>query len=321
VIRELRTPEDFERVRPELMRALARWRADEWSRSRAAFALEIALTAFARRWPNPPMFLAAARDIVTSRPGEPGTRPDDDQFEVRFHRAAVAVLAAADGPHGVEAYLTSIQHRVILGDGSPKTAVLKDARLLMAQAMAREVQTLMLLLSVGSRRDDPRSWVVAKDDERTRRELERVSQLLERAGADDETRAEASVRRAFVLHRLGANENALALLGGVTTPGETDEDVEYWRALIQGRVLLALGRQQEAIASFERATTLFPDAQTPAVALTSLFFRLGDREQALGWAERARTTTVNRDDPWSRYWNGNTRFLARWLADVREATQ
>ena len=54
--------------------------------ARATFALEIALTAFARRWPNPQTFLTAARDIVTARPDAPGARPDDDRFELRFHR-------------------------------------------------------------------------------------------------------------------------------------------------------------------------------------------------------------------------------------------
>jgi tetratricopeptide (TPR) repeat protein len=79
-----------------------------------------------------------------------------------------------------------------------------------------------------------------------------------------------------------------------------------------------LGRPQEAIASFERAAALKPDAQTPAVALTSIFLKLDDREQALGWAERARTTTENRNDPWPQYWSGSARFLERWLADLRE---
>ena len=252
---------------------------------------------------------------MTARPDAPGVRPDDDRFELRFHRGATALLAAGDGPHAVEAYLNSIQHRVALSSNPPKSAVLKDARLLMAQASAREAQTLMLLLSVASTRDDPHAWVVAKDDGRTRRLLEGTAELLALAAADEEARGEASVRRAFILYRLGANQEALALLDATAT---TDEDVDYWRALIHGRVLLALGRQQEAIAAFERASAVAPDAQTPAVALTTIFLKRGDREQALGWAERARTTTENRGDPWPRYWGGNGRFLARWIADLRE---
>ena len=112
------------------------------------------------------MFLDAARDIVVARPDAPGVRPEEDRFELRFHRAATALLAVLEGPHAVEAYLNAIQHRVALSRNPPKSAVLKDARLLIAQATAREVQTLMLLLSVGSTRHEPHAWVVAKDDGR-----------------------------------------------------------------------------------------------------------------------------------------------------------
>jgi hypothetical protein len=317
VLRELRSLDDFERVRPELVNTLARWRKD-WSPTRAAFAMEVALTAFARRWPNPHAFLNAARDIVTSRPDPPGVRESDDEFERRFHRTAVALLAAVDGPHGVDAYLTSVQSRLAFTTAPSKGPVLSDPRILMAHAMSRETQTLMLLLSVTSTRDDPRTWVVAKNDDKTRRELEEIARLFDAAAAAEDTRAEARVRRAFVLHRLGADTEAAALLD---TTESADDPVEYWRALIEGRVFLALDRRADAIAAFERAAMLAPDAQTPAVALMSIFLALDDREQALGWAERARTTTQNSGDPWPQYWSGSARFLSRWLNDLREAPQ
>jgi hypothetical protein len=315
VINELRTAADFERVRPHLARTFAQWRAGAWSPDRASFALEIAIAAFARRWPNPQLFLDAARDLVTSRPDAPGVRPESDRFELCFHRVAVAMLAAVDGPHSVERYLLSIQRRVMLGTESSKAAPLRDARLVSALAMAREAQTLMLLLSVGSRRDDPRQWVVPPGDRATRRQLEEIGQLFELAAADDLAREEASVRRAFVLYRLGANPQALALLEETSS---SDGVVDFWRELTHGRVLLALDRQTDAIAAFERAAMLYPDAQTPAVALMTIFLKAGERDLALGWAERARTTTENRGDPWAMYWSGYTRFLGRWLSELRD---
>jgi hypothetical protein len=315
VFRELQTPDDFERVRPDLTRTFGRWRSEPWSSERAAFALEIAIAAYGRHWPNPQLFLDAARDLVISRSDAPGTRPEADRFELCFHRVAVAMLATVDGPHSVETYLTSIQRRVMLGTDASRSALLKDARLLMAHAMAREAQTLMLLLSVNGRRDSPRAWVVAPGDGGTRRQLEEIARQLELAAADDDVRAEASVRRAFLLYRLGANKEALALLEAATPP---DDVVDFWRVLIEGRVLLALGREQDAISAFERAAELYPDAQTPAVALMRIFLKSGDRELALGWAERARTTTENRGDPWTLYWSGQTRFFVRWLGELRE---
>ncbi len=201
ILERLRTPEDFERYRPDMIATLAEWRKT-WSPRRAAFALDIALTAYARQWPNPDMFLRAARDIVTSRPDPPGIRPDDDQFEALFHRTVVAFLAILDGPQSVEAYLTSIQSRVNLTAGPSKGVMLTDPRLVLAHAMAREVQTLPLLLSAGSQRQEARSWAVGNDN-KMRGELEAVGGLFAAAAAYHETRPEALVRHAFVLHRLG----------------------------------------------------------------------------------------------------------------------
>jgi tetratricopeptide (TPR) repeat protein len=157
--------------------------------------------------------------------------------------------------------------------------------------------------------------VVPTGDRGTRRQLDDIGQLFELAAADDETRDEASVRRAFVLYRLGANQQALALL---EPAAPSDDVVDFWRELIRGRVLVALGRQADSISAFERATMLYPDAQTPAVALMTIFLKAGDRDLALGWAERARTTTDNRGDPWPAYWGGYSRFLGRWLTELRE---
>jgi predicted Zn-dependent protease len=156
---------------------------------------------------------------------------------------------------------------------------------------------------------------VSKDDNATRRRLEEVDALLDRASTDDDTRAEASVRRAFIRHRLGQHQNALVLL---TAAAPTDAVVVYWRALIQGRILAGLGREQDAINSFERASAQAPDAQTPAVALSTMFLKRGDRKQAFHWAERSRTTNENGVDPWPLYWGGAARFLAPWVTDLRE---
>ena len=212
-------------------------------------------------------------------------------------------------------YLASIQSRVNLTAAPSKGVMLTDPQLVLAHAMAREVQTLPLLLSAGSQRQEPRSWA-AGNDNKTRGELEAVGGLYAAASAYYETRPEALVRHAFVLHRLGTNDKALALLEASTS---SDAVIDYWHALIGGRVLEALGRTREAVASFERAGELAPGAQTPAVALSTLFLTLGDREQAFSWAERARSTTEAQSDLWPRYWTGHSRFLSQWLDELRQA--
>jgi tetratricopeptide (TPR) repeat protein len=293
--------------------SLGEWRRN-WSPRRAAFALEVALVAIAQGRPNAHQFLTSARLIVTARPEPPGTRPEDDQFEVLFHRTALAIVAALDAPRAVDTYLVTVAERIGLGTGGP----LADARLALAAAVAQEVQTLPLYAPAGSRSaSTPASWITRPGDEPARRRLLEVLRLLDAAARDAGTRPEALVRRAFVLHRLGAHEDALAILD-MTEPG-ADSIVDYWRALLRGRVLIVLGRPREAAAAYERAATLAPGAQTPAVALTALLLTIGDHEGAVAQAAAARGTTDDEADPWPQYWTGDARFLPEWLGQLRQA--
>jgi tetratricopeptide (TPR) repeat protein len=314
IAREFRSRGDFERLRPDLLTTLSRW-TSEWSPSRAAFALDVALTAFAQRWPDPGRLLAAARDIVIARPGAFGTKPEDDRFELLFHRSAVAILAALNAPRDVEAYLDGIASRVGTTRDGLAAGRPVDARLALARAAARERLTIPLLLAAASRSDERRTWIAAGDDNEAERRLRAVLEALEIAADHPDTRVEATVRRAFVLHRLGEQAAALETLDAIAAEG--DPLVESWRALIRGRILSAIGRPDEAIRAYERAAALAPDAQTPAAALAALHLRLGDRDQAQRWAERARSTPEDGRDPWPAYWMGDSRYLPGWLDEIR----
>jgi tetratricopeptide (TPR) repeat protein len=317
--REIRSSADFERVRPELVSTLARWRG-EWSRGHAAFALDIALAAFAQNWPDPGRFLAAARDIVTNRPDPPGVRPDDDAFERRFHEAAVALLTALNAPRDVELYLDSIAGRFPTSPAAMSPDRLVSPRLILGRAMAREMLTAPLVLAAAVHDEKARrTWVAAPGDGEARRRLRSVLEILDLAVKFEETRDEALVRRAFILHRLGDQSAALAAVNAAAPTGPADRIVDTWRALVEGRVLSALDRPSEAIAAFERAATLAPQAQTPAVALARTYLRLGDRELAEDWATRGRSTPPGRVDPWSLYWSGDLRFLPGWLDELRKS--
>ncbi|MCC7009937.1 MAG: VWA domain-containing protein [Acidobacteria bacterium] len=313
----LRTREDFERIRPDVMRGLARWRQD-WTPRRAAFALELSIAAIARHWPNPLGFVTSAREIVTSRPDPPGRNPEDDRFEMLFHRSAVAVLASVDAPREVEAYLEAIADRVAT-DGRPPTAArLVDSRLSLARAAARERLTLP---ATSARRASaagaPWSWVATPEAREERRRLQDVLDLLDVAALvgtpDAATRDEIAVRRAFVSYRLGHYAEALAILDGHPA---ADPLVASWRDLLRGRTLAALNRLDDAAAAYEQAARLAPGAQTAAVALASIRLRLGDREGAERWAAIARTMTAE-PDPWTTYWTADSRFLPAWIADLR----
>jgi hypothetical protein len=316
VFERLGAPGAFDRLRPEIVTTLPRWRT-EWTPQRAAFALEVAITAYARKWPDPRSFLDAARAIVVARPDPPGTRPDGDAFESQFHRTAVALLAAMNAPQDVERYLDAIRDRMS-SDGTPAGAAkLSDPRLLLARAIAREVQALPASLASRRGRDGLRSWTVAADDGDARKRLDVPLRLLRSARGYAETRAEASVRYAFLLHRLGQHPDALAALDAI--PSNADRTVEYWRALVRGRILTTVGRMRDAVTEYERAAALVPGVQTPAVALAALQLKLGDRDAALRWAAAARSTSGEPVDPWTWFWTGEGRFLTTRLVELRNA--
>jgi VWFA-related protein len=312
VVQALHAPDGFERHRPFMAASLNDWHRN-WSPRRAAFALEVALIAIAQGRPNAHQFLTSAQRIVTSRPEPPGIRPEDDAFEVLFHRTALAILAALDAPRAIEAYLEMIAARVGLGAGGP----LADSRLELAAAVAQEVQTLPLYTTDSRRTSQVWSWIASADDETAQRRLMNVLTLLDAASRDVRTRPEALVRRAFVLHRMGAHEDARAILDLTNSDG--DPIVSYWRALVRGRVLTALDRPREAIAAYEEAGRLAPAAQTPAVALAALFATVGDHQAAVAQAAAARATSEDEADPWPQYWTGDARFLREWLAELRQA--
>jgi VWFA-related protein len=316
VSERLSTRDDFERHRPDLFAALARWKKD-WSPRRAVFALEIAISAYARGWPDPRRFLAAARELVTARPDPPGTRPDDDRFELLFHRTAVALLAAAGEPAEIEDYFTAVSSRVA-ADGSPTGAVrLEDSRLTLARAMALDLQAELEAPARARASDHLRAWMIPADAGDVRRRLSELVSVFAAAGAHADSRVEASVRQAFVLHRLGAHADAHALLETLAPSG--DATVDYWLALVRGKVLVGLNRLDDAASAYEAAAALAPGAQTPAVAMAAVRLRLGDREEALKWAALARSTPQDRNDPWTEYWAGDTRFLPVWLSALRGA--
>ena len=310
----LRTRDDFEAIRAQLIGSLAQWKR-QWDPRRATFTLEVGIAAFEQNRPNAWGYLSGAVQIVLARPAPPGTNPREDAFELTFHRAVAAFLAGVPLPVQTEQYLNSIRSRVASGPASGARPKLSDPRLILTRAMALEFGTLPAVLPRDST-SDLRSWTVTTNSE-ARRRLKGVLGILDVAARYPETMDEALVRRAFLLHRLGMNTEALTTAGAMEPPH--DPVVEYWRQLILGRILSSLGELARAVAAYEHAASLQPRAQTPAIALTGLLLRSGERDVAIAWAERARTTPESPIDPWALYWAGDRRFLASWLVELRRA--
>jgi hypothetical protein len=114
--------------------------------------------------------------------------------------------------------------------------------------------------------------------------------------------AAARVRRARSLHLLGRNDEALGELREAVTRTD-DPKLLYFAAIFEGAAQEALGDMTAASASYERAATLFPNAQAPYIALSRIARDRGDRAAAQTAMARgfARETRAETDDPWWTY--------------------
>jgi tetratricopeptide (TPR) repeat protein len=312
------TDREFRRARLEIFQTVREWRSG-WTPSQAAFLFDLVLVGYQRNWEDANALLAATRDWVVTRPGRPGTSARDDAFEVTFHRAALSLLVGLGYSRlgAADAYVAALNRRVSDGLASgPPDGRLRDPRFAIIAGELLEIRT-----APGYQTDLERaglsSWGIRADDNELRRRAEQALVFYGRAMLNAETSAEAATRRAFLLHRLGRHADGLRELS--VADSSKDRAVTYWAELVRGRVLEALGRAGEAGQAYERAAAIAPGAQTPAVALASLWQRHGQPENAVPWASRVRSGSLAGPDPWWDYWLGERRFLGERLTMLREA--
>ena len=132
-----------------------------------------------------------------------------------------------------------------------------------------------------------------------------------------ETAAEARMRAAWFLFRVGKLDEAMALIE-TRPPGGSDSYVLYLTDLVRGQILRARGRLDEAEKAYRDALTAWPDAQSARVALMTLRLSRGDRQEAAKLAEAAETAAGNQFDPWWTYWLGDYRVYPAIVAKLRE---
>ena len=235
---------------------------------------------------NAPGHWELARALLDSVT-RPGGRPDpggDDMVRRWYQMTAAYLIAAAqlDSPHftrAVELFprdgeilmLAGAFHETLASPGVHE--VIDNARLPPGAK-----------LSIGSVRGELR---VAQD-------------LFERALRANPDLAEARIRLGHVLGRLGRPADAVEQL----TRARTDDNVlRYYAALLRGRELDAAGRRAEAGAAYERASAIYPGAQSPRLALSELAARSGERSVAAPAALAAIAVAPDgrTADPWWSY--------------------
>jgi tetratricopeptide (TPR) repeat protein len=288
----------FTLLRGPIYASAQRWR-ESWNPAGVAFLLDLSVWGLSRNWPDAFLLLRTAEELVTGRPVSPG--PSFGEFERLFHRVAVAGLVNARELTQAEDYFTRLDSRLAaLAPDVPPAQRLSDPHLALTRGMLDEAWT---------------GPGVFTDARRGRDHLQRALVSYERAAQFAVVADEARVRRAFVLHRLGRQQEALAVLSSGSDQAG-DPTVRYWRLLVRGRVLEALDRGPEALDAYREARVLSGGAQTPAVALAALSLRLGHVEEARRWAHAARVESATTTDTWWQYWF-DMRWIAGWVSELR----
>lgn len=131
----------------------------------------------------------------------------------------------------------------------------------------------------------------------------------------DPRNAEARLRLGRVLALHGRHNEAVPHLQQVLKD-TTDASRVYYASIFMAREDELRGRTAAARQHFERAARLFPNAQTPHLALSRLAFHDGDVRGATRSIEQLfalPAEEVDRYDPWWRYFSGTGRLTDRWL--------
>ena len=141
-------------------------------------------------------------------------------------------------------------------------------------------------------------------------ELRNAERLFRQSLERNPDRTEARIRMGRILGRRGRHQEAIAELRRATMATK-NRLLLYYGNMFVGAEAVALGIAGEARQAFERASELYPLAQSPRLAISALAARTGDREGALSAIQAVLTQNEPRlgDDPWWSYYTSQARAL------------
>jgi hypothetical protein len=144
-----------------------------------------------------------------------------------------------------------------------------------------------------------------------------VVQLFEIARRFESVRAEATLRQAALLETWGKHGEAMPLLA--TIDGMTNDPwLRYMAALISGRSLEAVGRNGDAQLTYRSAVNLQANGKAARLALASMVFANGGREEADRLVREALSEHAGPPDPWTEFLDGDFRLLESRRNAMRE---
>jgi hypothetical protein len=268
-------------------------------------------------WPGRPsreaVFVLEVADV-----GLQSTRAEDREAARRLLLAHRQLIRHPLGPNDVERYWLWAALLLLEGANQPDIArtFVDDAlirfpnepRFVLARAFIADQRAT--IAPAGGRGSAPSAEAVEV-------RVNGIAAAYDEAMAFGETAAEARVRKGWLLFRAGRREEGLALLdAAVASPREPD--VGYYRQLLRGHVLEALGRLDAAIDAYRAAIALAPAAPSPQVRLMAALQRKGDFDGARAMAETIQTGSADALDPWWWFWRGDYRLSIPVFTRLRE---
>jgi VWFA-related protein len=217
-----------------------------------------------------------------------------DVFERQWYYTVLTLLQGTINPPALEAFADLALARFP-----------DEPRFLLARAIAADQRST----TAGASR------VAATGSSQTA--LETVRRQYEALIGMPAVAAEARVRLAWLLHRIGRHDDALARLDEVDVE-PLDGSLRYLQHLFSGHVMNALGRPDDATVAYRAARAIAPDAQSAQVALMNGLLARGDRAGAETVAEVIQRQRSTDFDPWWMYWQGQYRLYGQAMARIRE---
>jgi len=134
---------------------------------------------------------------------------------------------------------------------------------------------------------------------------------------------EARLHLGRVLIVRGRPQEAAEELRHVTFP-DADRELQYFAALFLGAAEEGSGRFAQARDAYQRASAIFPLAQSPYIALSALARQRGDRAGALREIQHVfdlGDRSTDDQDPWWSYQVCQTRPLKEWLESLNKSVE
>jgi tetratricopeptide (TPR) repeat protein len=301
---ELARVQDFGELRKQIAREGKAWPPE----AKAAFLLETADAALQRK----PLTVRTGPEVDLFEDACKAVRqlPPQGQFEAAWHAAALSVLSAryASGT-SIDDHLKHIRGRF------------DEGRLALIRAMPGErnawYEATQVQSTLPKSGPEPMEGFLPSRSRMGRADMRDVVKLFEAARRFESVRAEATVRQAALLATWGQHAEALPLLAMIERLSD-DPWLRYMAALMTGRSLEALGRRNDALLAYRAAVNLHVNGKAARLALASMVFGAGEREEADRLVSEALSEHPGPPDPWKEFLGGDFRLLEARRAAMRE---